>query len=98
MTPLSLLAYRTVSILELKTIVNCINKALHAVKPMQIGHPKIDKIKILMINGSLMKVKSIAECSPWYILQYFGPALSEYWSWKHVLCLFEIGRFTQVLL
>ena len=22
-------------------------------------------------NGSLMKVKSIAECSPWSILQYF---------------------------
>ena len=28
-------------------------------------------IKILMTNGSLMKVKSIAECSPWSILQYF---------------------------
>ena len=23
------------------------------------------------INGSLMKVESIAECSPWSILQYF---------------------------
>ena len=29
---------------------------------------KIDKTKILMINGNLMKVKSIAECS---LLQYF---------------------------
>ena len=57
MMPLSLLTCRTVSILELKTIVYCINKALHAVKPVHIGHPKIDKIKILMINGSLMKVK-----------------------------------------
>ena len=29
--------------------------------------------KILMTNGSLMKVESIAECSPWKesILQYF---------------------------
>ena len=27
------------------------------------GHSKIDKIKILMTNGSLMKVESIAECS-----------------------------------
>ena len=27
--------------------------------------------KILMTNGSLMKVGSIAECSPWSILQYF---------------------------
>ena len=29
-----------------------------------------------MTNSSLMKVKSIAECSPWSILQYFWPALS----------------------
>ena len=34
-------------------------------------HSKIDKTHILMANGSLMKVKSIAECSPWSILQYF---------------------------
>ena len=27
--------------------------------------------KILMTNGSLMKVESITECSPWSILQYF---------------------------
>ena len=32
---------------------------------------KKDKTKILIINGSLMKVESIAECSPWSILQYF---------------------------
>ena len=32
-----------------------------------------------MTNGSLMKVKSIAECS---ILQYFWPALTNNWSWK----------------
>ena len=32
---------------------------------MQNGHSKIDKTKILMTNGSLMKVESIAECSPW---------------------------------
>ena len=37
---------------------------------------KIDKIKIFMTNGSLMKVESIAESSPWSILQYFWPALS----------------------
>ena len=41
------------------------------------GHSKIDKTKILMTNGSLMKVKCIAECSPWSILQYFLPALSD---------------------
>ena len=27
--------------------------------------------KILMTNGSLMKVESIVECSRWSILQYF---------------------------
>ena len=36
---------------------------------------KKDKTKILIItNESLMKVKSIAECSPWRFLQYFCPA------------------------
>ena len=32
---------------------------------------KIDKTKILISKGSLMKVESIAECPPWSILQYF---------------------------
>ena len=35
----------------------------YTVKPVLSGHSKIDKAKILMINGSLMKVESIAECS-----------------------------------
>ena len=52
----------------------------HTVKPLYNGHSKIDKTKILMTNCSLMKVKSIAECSPWSILQYFWPALSNNWS------------------
>ena len=62
------------------------------------GHSKIDNTKIIMTNGSLMKVESIAECSPLSILQYFLPALSENWSWKPILGLFESGRFWQVLL
>ena len=32
---------------------------------------KIDKTKVLMENGSLMKINSIAECSKRSILQYF---------------------------
>ena len=32
---------------------------------------KSKQTKILMTNGSLLKVESIAECSPWSILQYF---------------------------
>ena len=51
-----------------------------------------------MTNGSLIKVESIAECSPWSILQYFWPALSNNWSWKPNFGIFESGRFTQVLL
>ena len=38
------------------------------VKPVLSGHSKIDKTKILMTNGSLMKVESIAECSPLLLL------------------------------
>ena len=47
-----------------------------------------------------MKIKSIAECSPWIILQYmyFWPALSNNWSWKPIFGLFESGHFTKVLL
>ena len=41
------------------------------VKSILSGHSKIDKTKILLTNGSLMKAESIAECSPWSILQYF---------------------------
>ena len=33
------------------------------VKPVLSGHSKIGKTMILMANGSLMKVESIAECS-----------------------------------
>ena len=69
----------------------------YTVKPVLSGHSKIDKTKICMTNGSLMKVDSIAECSPWSILQYFWPALRNNWSWKPIFCLFESGRFTQVL-
>ena len=52
---------------------------------------KKDKTKILISNGSLMKVKRIAECSPWSILQYFLPALSYDWP-------FLSGHLRQVLL
>ena len=34
---------------------------LSTVKPVLIAHSKIDKAKVLKINGSFMKVKSIAE-------------------------------------
>ena len=34
------------------------------VNPVLSGHSKLDKTKVLMANGSLMKVESIGECSP----------------------------------
>ena len=33
------------------------------VKPVFSGHSKIDKTKALKTDGSLMQIKSIAECS-----------------------------------
>ena len=51
-----------------------------------------------MENGSLMQVKSIAECSPWSILQYFWPALSDNSNWKPFFKFFLSDRLRQVLL
>ena len=63
----------------------------YTVKHVFSGHAKIDKTKILMTNGSLMKVESIAECSLfWSILQYFQPSLSDNRSCKPIFgLLFE---------
>ena len=47
-----------------------------------------------MTNGSLMKVKSTAECSPLSILQF----LSNNQSCKPFFGLFESGQLTQILL
>ena len=60
------------------------------VKPVLSGNSKIDKTKISPKNGSLMKVESIAECSPWSILQYFWPALSANWDWKPFLVFLRV--------
>ena len=59
---------------------------------------KIDKAKILLKNGSLIKVESSAECSPWSILQYFWPALSHNQYWKPIFMFVLSGRLRQVLL
>ena len=69
----------------------------NTVKPVLSGHLQIDKTKVLMEYGSIMKVENIAECSPWSILQYFWPVLSDNWYWKpilvfslsgHLICLY----------
>ena len=38
-------------------------KLKHTVKPVLSSHSKLDVAMVLKTNGSLMKVKSIAECS-----------------------------------
>ena len=68
------------------------------VKHVLRGHSKIDKTNTLMTNGSFMKVQSIAECSPWSILQYFWPALSDNPSYNPLLVFFLSGCLRQVLL
>ena len=52
---------------------------------------KKDKTKVLIANGSLMKVESSAECSPWSILQYFWPALRDNRSWKPIWYSFWVA-------
>ena len=71
--------------------VGCISDLYSiTVKPVLSGHSKIDKTYVLMTNDSLMKVESMAECSPWSILQYFWPALSDDRYWKPIFgLLFE---------
>ena len=66
---------------------------------------KIDKTKILMTNGSLMKVESgrftqfLLYVPPLKsILQYVRPSLSYHLLLRSLFCLFISGRFTQVLL
>ena len=51
-----------------------------------------------MTDGSLMKVETIAECSPWSIMQYFWPALSYNWSWNQFSVFYLSGHLRQVLL
>ena len=69
----------------------------YTVKPIFSRHSQINETKILMAYASLMTVKSIAECSPWSILQYFWPALMDNWSWKPILVFFLSGRLRQIL-
>ena len=63
------------NVIEFIHIYHCAVKSkkqiTNTIKPVLSGHSKNDKTKILMKNRNLMKVISIAECSPWGILQYF---------------------------
>ena len=50
------------------------------VKPVLSCHSKMDKTKILMANGSLMKVESIAECSTFDLHQAIIGLEKHFWS------------------
>ena len=65
------------------------------VKPVLSVYLKIDKIKVLMENGSLMKFENIAECSPWSICQYFRYVMG---NENQFLVFILSGRLRQVLL
>ena len=62
----------TVKVVKFQTFLFLIsNKISNRVKLVLSGYSKKDRTNVLMANGSLMKVESIAECSHWSILQYF---------------------------
>ena len=67
------------------------------VKPVLSGYSKVDKTKMLKSSGSLMQVKSTAECS-WNILHYLWPAVRDYQSWKPIFGLLLSGRLRQAIL
>ena len=68
------------------------------VKPVLSGHLKRRPKLFFKTDYHLMQVKSIAECSPWGILQYFRPSLSYHLPLRPLFCLFLSGRLRQVLL
>ena len=70
---------------------------LNTVKSVLSGHLKIDKTKVVVENDSLMDVESIAECSPWSILQYFRPALRIIGIENQFYVFFLSGHLSQVL-
>ena len=59
------------------------------VKLVLSGHSKIEETKVLKPCGSLIQLKSIAECSKGSILQYFWPVLSNNKSWNPTFGHFE---------
>ena len=70
----------------------------NTVKPVLSGHLKKDKTKILMTNGSLMKVESIAECSLGAFCNTFDLHLTIIGIENQFLVFFLSGCLRQVLL
>ena len=54
---------KMLELIHKKIISNCtLTSFAYTVKPVLSSRLKIDKMKVVMENGSLMKVESIAEC------------------------------------
>ena len=70
----------------------------YTVKPVFSSHSKIDKTKVLKTNCSLMKVKSIAECSFGAFCNTFDLHLAIIGLENQFLIFFLSGRLRQVLL
>ena len=71
---------------------------IHTVKLALRGHSKIDKTKVLKTNGSLMKIKSIAECSLGAFCNTFDLYKAMTSLEKQFLVFLLSGRLRQVLL
>ena len=70
--PYALFSFAIISLKtrELVVYFNCIQCFIYSKTCVRRPLKKIDKTKNFMTNGSLTKVKSIAECK-WSALQYF---------------------------
>ena len=62
------------------------------VKPVFSGHSKVDKTRVWMTNGSLMKGQKYCRMLHESILHYFWPALRDIQSSNPILVFFLIGR------
>ena len=61
----------------------CKQLVVNTVNPVLSGHSKIDKTNVFKTSSSLMKVKSIAECS----LGYLGAFCNTYDMHKAIISL-----------
>ena len=53
-------------------------------------------MKFILTNGRLMKIESIAERSPWNILQYYWSCIKREQVLKNIFWSFESDRFKQL--
>ena len=74
------------------------NDLKHSVKPVFKGHSKIGKTNFFKTNGSLMKVRSIAECSLGAFCNTFDLHYMTIGLESQFLDFFLSGRLRQVLL